>query len=198
MSCSVTTQPPSGRGWIETESMRPSPGRLTRWLTACAPRARACWLRTSSAVMPPNRGRLAMRYSTISRSVVPDRRCLRLEAVDLGVAVVGNHQTLLGVEHGEALRHVRKRHVELGVLRLRLALVSSTLLRSVMSSWMAIQPPSSVGWREIEYGSAITQMADLRPRARAWRVEAFASCIPRSSARRIEPACRCDARRCPQ
>ena len=45
---------------------------------------------------------------------------VRLEAVDLRIAIVGENQTLLGVEHGQALRHVRERHVEFGVLHLEL------------------------------------------------------------------------------
>ena len=45
---------------------------------------------------------------------------LRLEAVDLRIAVVGEDQALLGIEHGEALRHVRERHIEVGVLHLEL------------------------------------------------------------------------------
>ena len=44
---------------------------------------------------------------------------LRLLAVHLGEAIVGNHYPLLGVEHGEALKHVRERRIELGVLRLQ-------------------------------------------------------------------------------
>ena len=48
---------------------------------------------------------------------------LRLEAVDFRIVVVGEDQALLGIEHGEALRHVRERHVEIGILRLQLRLV---------------------------------------------------------------------------
>ena len=52
MSCSVTTQPPSARGWIETDRTRPSPGRLTSWV-ADLPATRSRMLaRTSSAVSP--------------------------------------------------------------------------------------------------------------------------------------------------
>ena len=64
-----------------------------------------------------------MRYSTSSRRVVPGAQMLRLEAVDFRIAVVGEDQALLGIEHGQALRHVRERHVEVGILCPQLRLV---------------------------------------------------------------------------
>ena len=47
-------------------------------------------------------------------------RMRRIEAVDFRVAIVGEDQALLGVEHGQPLGHVLQRHVEIGLLLLEL------------------------------------------------------------------------------
>ena len=119
MSCSVTTQPPSARGWIETDSTRPSPGWLMRWLALLRATRSRMTPSTSSAFRP---GIEALGDAILDQLAQWRARpqMLRLEAVDLRIAIVGEDQTLLGVEHGKALRHVRERHVEIGVLHLEL------------------------------------------------------------------------------
>ena len=62
---------------------------------------------------------LATRYSRSWRRVVPGFTCSAGEAVHLGVALVADHQPLLAVEHGQALRHVVQGRVELLVLLLQ-------------------------------------------------------------------------------
>ena len=64
-----------------------------------------------------------MRCSMILRKGVPGFTSSGDLAVHLGETIVGNHHPLLGIEHGEALKHVRERRVELGVLRLEVFLM---------------------------------------------------------------------------
>ena len=59
---------------------------------------------------------MAARASRISLSGVPGFTCSVRQPVDLGVAAVGDHDALIGVEEAQALRHVVDGRVEAGIL----------------------------------------------------------------------------------
>ncbi len=53
-----------------------------------------------------------MRSSATRCSVVPGFTCIGRETVHLGEAIVGDDDTLLAVEHRQALEHVLQRRIE--------------------------------------------------------------------------------------
>ena len=115
-SC-VLTRPPSGIGRRKTEMERPSARRTISETSSAKPATPVIdeFPRVDVVVDAVGRPRLEDLPQSRAR-----RHLFRCQPIDFGIATVGKHNALLGIEQAQALRHVAHGRVEAGVLRFQL------------------------------------------------------------------------------
>ena len=106
----------------DTAMWRPSVSGETYWVSSRPDVRDSIVFSICSAVLPQQEP-LAMRPSKISSIVRAGAHLLGCQPVDLRIAIVGEHDALLGIEHGQALDHVVEGGIELQVLQAQLLLV---------------------------------------------------------------------------